>query len=262
MTWLARLKRGLRESEGPRFLEWLRRPRHRTYIARAAAEWHDPEILAVLCQLFPVDPTIVEPRPRRRSPIVSVAAALIGCFVGVAPFVVANRYMPGLLSRPRAGSWIEAWGSVYTTNVGAGRRLALKDGTRVELNGGTRIAVWYTEHIRAVLISRGEATFAVATEPHRPFYVQVAGGHFEAMDATFDVRVIAPDRTDLTVLQGTVTVFQSGPTGPEGLRSYPEPREPTPVGPLETLAIGPDVRSARALTEQDVHKRLAWQERL
>jgi hypothetical protein len=76
LAWLARLKRGLRESEGPRLLEWLRRAAHRKHIARMAAEWHDPEILAALGEMFPIDPAILEPPPPRRSPLVSVAIAL------------------------------------------------------------------------------------------------------------------------------------------------------------------------------------------
>ncbi len=190
----------------------------------------------------------------------NVTAALGSCLVAVIPLAVVNHYM--LAARSRAGSWIEALGNVYSTDVGAVRRFALKDGTRVELNGGTRIAVWYAEHIRAVSVSQGEATLTVAREAHRPFYVQAAGGHLETMGATFDVRVIAPGRADLFVLQGTVTVFQPGSNGSEGVRGDPKPREPTLVGPLETLAIEPDAQSARALTERDVHKRLAWQGQL
>lgn len=77
LAWLARLKRGLRDSEGPRLVEWLGRAAHRKRIARMAAEWHESEILAALGEMFPIDPAILEPRPPRRSPLVSVGTALL-----------------------------------------------------------------------------------------------------------------------------------------------------------------------------------------
>jgi hypothetical protein len=57
-------------------LEWLRRASHRKRIARIAAEWHDPEILAALGEMFPIDPAILKPPPPRRSPLVSLTMAL------------------------------------------------------------------------------------------------------------------------------------------------------------------------------------------
>jgi hypothetical protein len=82
LVWLARLKRGLRETEGPRLLEWLHSTSHRKRIARMAAEWHNPEILAALGEMFPIDSALLEPpRPGRR-PIESVAIALLmACFL-------------------------------------------------------------------------------------------------------------------------------------------------------------------------------------
>ena len=76
LAWLARLKRGLREGEGPRLLEWLRPASHRKRIARMAAEWHEPEILAALGEIFPIDPEILKPPRPGRSPLVSAAIAL------------------------------------------------------------------------------------------------------------------------------------------------------------------------------------------
>jgi transmembrane sensor len=125
--------------------------------------------------------------------------------------------------------------------------VALGDGTQVVLNAGSRIAVAYSEHLRAVLVSRGEASFEVASEPHRPFHVHAAGRDFEARSAVFDIRLAAPDRMDLTVIAGSVIVF---PTS--------APANPTLVGPLQTLEIEPDTESGHALSDEDARQRLAW----
>jgi transmembrane sensor len=247
LAWLARLKRGLRESEGPQLLEWLRRPSHRALIAKAAAEWHGPEVLAVLSEIFPIDPQVLQPRARR-SPATMIAAVLAGACLAALPLFVANRHMPGILTRWSKGdSLMESVGDVYATTPGATRRVALGDGTRVVLNAGTRIAVAYSEHLRAVLVARGEASFEVASEPHRPFHVHAAGRDFEARSAVFDVRLAAPDRMDLMVIEGTVTVFPSAGAA-----------DPTLVGPLQTLEIEPDTQSGHALSEQEVRRELAW----
>lgn len=81
LAWLVRLKRGLREGEGPSLLEWLRPASHRKRIARMAADWREPEILAALGEMFPIDPAILKPVRPGRSPMVSVAIALaMPCF--------------------------------------------------------------------------------------------------------------------------------------------------------------------------------------
>jgi transmembrane sensor len=247
LAWLARLKRGLRESEGPQLLQWLERASHRALIAKAAAEWHGPEVLAVLSEIFPIDPQILQPR-RRRSPATMAAAVAAGACLAALPILIANRHMPGLLTRGVKGdSLMESVGEVYATNPGTTRRVALGDGTHVVLNAGTRIAVAYSEHLRAVLVARGEASFEVATEPHRPFHVHAGGRDFEAKSAVFDVRVVAPNRMDLMVVAGTVTVFPGA-----------MPADPTLVGPLQSLEIAPDAQSGHALSEQDVRRQLAW----
>jgi transmembrane sensor len=211
LAWLARLQRGLRESEGPELLGWLRRPAHRALITRAAAEWHGPEILAVLGTIFPLDPRLIEAR-QGRSPLAVAATVLICAVVTATPVVLINRYVPGKLwHQLPEGAWMEALGDIYVTDSAAARQIILSDGTRVDLNRGTRIAVAYAEHVRAVLVSKGEAIFTVARERHRPFHVHAAGRDFDTQSSIFDVRVAAAHRVDLLVLEGTVTAFPELP---------------------------------------------------
>ncbi len=262
LAWLARLKRGLREREGPELLAWLQRRSHRACIAKAAVEWHGPEVLAVLSEIFPIDPDLVAP-PRRRSPAIIAVAVLASACLTAAPFLLAHRYLPLILAqKPRAGSLIESLGDVYTASPGVGRRLALEDGTSIELNRGTRVAILYSEHMRFALVSSGEAAFTVVETPYRPFHVTAAGRTFEANGASFDVHVVDPSTMDLTVLEGTVTVFPPRPRAPdragETRGSDSLTLNPILLEPLQALAIAPDGESARTLTEQDVRTQLAW----
>jgi transmembrane sensor len=248
-VWLARLKRGLRRAEGPELLAWLKRRSHRMAIAKAAAEWHGPEVLAVLSQIFPIPPAIGEPR-RGARPALLIAAAFAGACVALGvPVAIlisagAHRY-------------------VYATARDARKRLTLEDGTRVELTRATQIIVTYAEHIRSVSLARGEAVFKVANRPHSPFYVHAGGVNFETHAATFDVRFAQPGRMSLTVLKGTVIALPHPVAKPA---AGADPRvfktkltRPILLEPLQMLVIEHGEESGQALTEQDVRSRLAWQ---
>lgn len=244
LVWLARLKRGLRQDEGPELRCWLEPRSHRSAIAKAAVEWHGPEVLAVLSELFPIDPARLEPR-RGTHPAIRVAAAL-------APICVA--VLLGLLMRLfQKDPW-------YVTTPKETKQLALEDGSRVALNGGTAISVAYLEHIRSVLMARGEAVFTVASEPYRPFDLQAAGRHFATTSGTFDVRIAAPNRLSITVLAGTVTALP--PLNPRHDSEHvlgPMTSKPILIEPLQMLTIAPDEESGQTLTEQDVRALLGWQ---
>ena len=252
LAWLARLKRGLRREEGPQLIAWLRGRSHRRLIAKAALEWHGPEVLAVLSELFPIDPASLGPR-RGRHPATSAAI-----FAGIVLFPVALILALHMLG---VGGHAEEW---YATTPDATRRVSLQDGTRVALNRGTGIDALFMEHIRNVLIVRGEAIFEVASSPYRPFTVHAAGRIFETESATFDIRVAAPDRLSLMVLAGTVTVF---PTRRRP-RDDGNERELNSlmykailIEPLQMLTIEPDEEFGQALTQNDVRSRLSWQGR-
>lgn len=235
LVWLARLKRGLRQGEGPDFLAWLKRRSHRTAIAKAAVEWHGPEVLAVLCEIFPIPPAILE-QPRGPRPALLTTAAFAGaCITLGVPIAIlltakVHRYE-------------------YTTAIAATRQLTLEDGTRVALNRGTQIDVTYATGARSVLVARGEALFKVASAPNRPFYLHAAGRNFEASAAIFDIRFAAPDILSLTVLEGTVTVFP-----------LPRPgRKTILLQPLQMLVMGPNAEFGQTVSQQDLRSQLSWQ---
>jgi transmembrane sensor len=231
------LKRGLRQNEGQELLRWLQRRSHRGAIAKAAVEWHGPEVLAVLSEIFPIPPAILEARRTARPALVAAAAIVGACIALGAPLAIL---MASQVHR-----------DVYTTAPEVTTRLTLKDGTVVKLNRGTQISVIYATNARSVLIARGEALFKVTSAPNRPFYLHAAGRNFEASSATFDVRFDTPRTLSLTVLQGTVTALpRPRPAGHQ---------RPILIEPLHTLVMDHDEESGQALTEQDVRLRLAWQ---
>lgn len=88
------------------------------------------------------------------------------------------------------------------------RRMALPDGTAVELAPGTRLIVRYTSAWRRVILRGGEAYFAVRHDPSRPFIVTASGLTVRDVGTAFNVHE-AGGRTVVTVVRGQVEVSPS-----------------------------------------------------
>jgi ferric-dicitrate binding protein FerR (iron transport regulator) len=235
LTWLARLRRGLRESEGPDLVEWLQQSRNRSYIARAAVDGYAPEVVAVLSEIFPIDRFLTKPA-HRRSPAVGILAVLIaiGVIAGAAAFV--NHTMMSM-------------SKIYVTGPNGGQRLELEDGTPVMLKAASGISAGFTDHSRFVNVLYGEASFAVRPDPRGPFRVRAGGRELVTNSAAFDLRILTAKSAALTVLTGTVVVFRHDP----GISLD------TVVGPLETLQFGPDAQAGQKISGQEAQARFAWQ---
>jgi transmembrane sensor len=127
----------------------------------------------------------------------------------------------------------------YSTAVGEQRVVTLADQSAVTLNTGSSVRVTYSRGLRRVDLLRGEALFAVAKNPGRPFEVRALQGVTTAVGTEFDVR-IGTDTTSVSVLEGAVTVAgASGSTpvaagevvdyGADGHISAPRPANVTKI---------------------------------
>jgi transmembrane sensor len=84
------------------------------------------------------------------------------------------------------------------------RTLVLDDGSRVELNAGTRLEVRMAGETREIRFAQGEAMFQVARDPKRPFLVKTEEGTIRVTGTAFNVRQIASESVEVTVLEGSV----------------------------------------------------------
>jgi transmembrane sensor len=90
----------------------------------------------------------------------------------------------------------------------------LADGTRVELNANTSLRFENTKTERRVILAGGEAWFAVAKDPNRPFYVVTPAGSVRVTGTTFNVRTEPSTRTfEVTVIEGSVEVHSGDTSG-------------------------------------------------
>jgi transmembrane sensor len=94
---------------------------------------------------------------------------------------------------------------VLDTPVGEQRRITLADGSHLDLAPDSRVSTRFTLARRDVQLERGQAFFAVAHKPSRPFIVHVNSLTVTAVGTAFDVRT-GPGSTVVTVSEGLVNV--------------------------------------------------------
>jgi transmembrane sensor len=174
----------------------------RVDVARALGTGYDPDQFLALANAEPLDADDEEQdapsrgMTRRRMLMVSasaVAAAGIGA-VGLHRFLSGHR---------------------YSTATGEMLRVALDDGSIVNLNTASSIEVQFTEGQRTVLLRSGEALFDVAKDKARPFVVMAGGTNVRAVGTSFTVRREAETLVDVVVNEGIVEVTQQqNPSAP------------------------------------------------
>lgn len=95
------------------------------------------------------------------------------------------------------------------TAPGQHREVTLADGTRVTLDGATRLEVRLGSRRRQVELVRGEAFFDVAHDAARPFTVRSDTGSARVLGTAFDLER-ADGRLELSVHRGRVRLAPSG----------------------------------------------------
>lgn len=150
----------------------------------------------------------------------------------------------------------------------------LPDGSTVELNFGTEIAVAFTPDKRNVRLLRGEALFQVAKDNTRPFVVTAGNIAVCAVGTAFTVRV-DPHQVNVVVTEGRVAVDQNSMARPAAFP--PEPASSAhgadPEISLEPVLVSAGRRVvfpalalgqrpvAELISPQDVAAALAWRNR-
>lgn len=93
---------------------------------------------------------------------------------------------------------------LLATAVAERRSLALADGSTVELNARTSLAITLERDVRRVRLENGEAFFAVAKDPGRPFVVETPVGDVRVTGTQFSVHTDKEGNFAVTVAEGSV----------------------------------------------------------
>lgn len=193
ISWHLRLRDGV-AADWDAFVTWLEAdPAHANAydaVARADAAFHP--------SLLPSAVAANDDAPERRS-------WRIGRWAGIAA-ALALLVAAALLLLPRFGSRPDRY-EIATAN-GERRAIALGDGSRVELNGATRLVLDRADP-RYAELAAGEAAFTIRHDPARPFTVRAGEHRIQDLGTSFDL-VHEPRRFEVGVIEGAVLVDPDG----------------------------------------------------
>jgi transmembrane sensor len=154
----------------------------------------------------------------------------------------------------------------------------LEDGSVVTLNAQSSLELAYTDAERNVRLIQGEALFAVARDPDRPFQVHTRRAVVRAVGTQFNVRFRGEDTT-VTVVEGIVEVRSGSDAGDASGRGVdlsapgdspgdglPGINKPSAQPQFVRLTVGQQARvpprsGQVAVTEIKIDKATSWRER-
>lgn len=225
---------GADEADRRQIERWIEAdPRNAVAFARAEAGWDAAERLRASPPALDATTAAAPAPPFARRDVVGglLAAGAVGAMAGGA-----------WLYRPRA--------VLFRTGVGEQRGVTLADGSRVEMNTASAIEVALRKRRREVRLMAGEAHFAVAHDPRRPFVVSAQAARMQAVGTAFNVR-LRPDVVELTVTDGVVAV--STPETGAGAAG------PALIAAGEGAVIGRSVVARSRLGDDGLRRRTDWQ---
>jgi transmembrane sensor len=195
--WFVRLQDSqLSVEERDRFDAWrAEHPEHQYEFDVLQGLWSATDLvprarLQALCEAPPV-------RSKRR-PVLryALAASVLAVALGLGLF-------GGLNHSAR-------YDAEFSTALGERRQVALPDGSVMDLNSRSVVAVRYEKGLRGVELKQGEAMFSVEHDTSRPFVVAAGAGQVTVTGTRFDVRR-DDDQTRVVVEAGTVKVQGRSP---------------------------------------------------
>lgn len=195
--WFVRLQDAqLSAAERQRFDAWRHEhPGHQYEFDVLQGVWRAADLLPktrlqALCD-EPVE------RPKRRGVLrYAVAASVVAVALGLGLFSGLDHPKP--------------YTAEFSTRVGEHRQVALPDGSVMDLNSHSVVAVHYEKDRRGVELKSGEAMFSVEHDTRRPFVVAAGAGQVTVTGTRFDVRR-DDDQTRVMVEAGTVKVQGHSP---------------------------------------------------
>ena len=172
--------------------EWLDQdPAHRLAFDEAEGLWAAMDQVAIAPAAPVVD--LAAHRARRKGPGRRwlVAAPAMAAALAAAVFLA-----PLLQSAPTV---------VYRTAPGEIRTVALDDGSKLQINGGSTLSVKMERGRRIVRMEQAEVVFDVAHDADRPFLIDVGESRVRVVGTAFNIRRSGSD-TEVSVLRGIVEV--------------------------------------------------------
>lgn len=224
--WLVRLHGAPSPEDWVEHAAWLERsPAHGEAWAEAEHGW---ALLGALGGDAAAVNASIKSDVRRRRTLRATAAAVVLAFLLLGNWA----YQPVSISGMLADA---------STRPGEKRELRLDDGTRITMNGATRLDWDLRADRRDVVLASGEAFFEVTHDSARPFYVRAGNARIRVTGTRFSVR--RPDTGAVLELEQGMVLASSASdgVGPVGIAISPGQRVTWDVGgKMVVKEVNPD----------------------
>ena len=173
--------------------DWLQAsPEHRRAYDQIDQTMRDPALVEAM-RLHDARPKVVGLRPQARAG--AFTRPVRGWTPALAAALVAGLLLAGVLSAPPLRERLYPVAAprsplLVVTAPGQLRTITLSDGSRIHLNGDTRLSLAQQGGGRHARLIRGEALFDIRHDPERPFVLALDHGSLTDLGTTFNVSIL------------------------------------------------------------------------
>lgn len=192
---------------------------HRAVFAEMAALWGDFDVIEGLKDRAAAARHADRAQQHGRRPLPRRA--------GIAAIAASLMVAVGAGTLYQAGGIGGPYQAQFETAVGERTQVELRDGSVIELNTDTQLAVTFSKTARQIQLLRGEAYFDVAPDAQKPFSVFAGEGVVTAVGTEFTVR-LRDALVDVMVTEGRVALAAQRPP----VTASDTPAAPTPIAEL------------------------------
>ena len=201
-SWVEKMSSPVLDSkDAAEFDRWIAQdPRHLETYARLVSVWQSDGLAQALESGIPSndnDKTAFGDA----GDLAPGAMAVLSRFARLAVIALALILPLAILAQGALSPTIE-----YTAPRGENRIVDLADGSRLNLSGGTQLAVRITPWSRRVSIAHGQAYFDVAHERLRGFSVDIGDANVSVLGTAFDINLRDDGEREVRVYRGLVNV--------------------------------------------------------
>ncbi|GGZ99594.1 hypothetical protein GCM10008090_05270 [Arenicella chitinivorans] len=210
-NWIAKIDRGLNAEEQRSLAQWLEEsPHHGDALVQCASMWDMLDILQPISKLMPMRDFQLEADVAvgSRFRFGRVLGVALAASVAVVTAVSVIAFLPQSQTYhvPETAHTAPRIIQHYQTGVGETTVFALSDGSLMQLNTDSKVAVEYTSSARNITLLQGEVYVDVAKDASKPFTVESGVDRVTAIGTAFSVDRRGDDETEVIVTEGTVRV--------------------------------------------------------
>ena len=270
--WVLRIDAGeLTAEDIAKLQEWLgQEASNVSTLLEVASMWDKSASLARLGDLFPLEAQRLNKSRRKDrvhwaqgAPAWAIALGLM--FIGVATILSLHFSMSANYQDRGDQS------AVYQTAVGEHKLVVLADGSEVELNTNSRLAVAFKPDRRLLHLLQGEIIVRVAHDKSRPLLVVAADRVVQAVGTEFRVEITDQQNIEVLVTEGKVVVAMVSRLNAAGkgenqgsmpaFASSPlSDLQGTFVSAGEQVSLRPEEEVKTPVSSDDIEVKLSWRE--